>query len=167
MLPLGTTAGGKVHTFSSGDSYTATGFNAATGPQPNPVNPLGNPPYPGDTSSDGPNWVGFLSTTYNESFILTYNFAYDGATVDSGLVPPYLPTATSMKQQVQNEFLPIYGNQPSSTPWASDDSLFAFFIGINDIGNSYTQKNESSVQASIFVEYARLLEQVCILSRYI
>lgn len=152
---------------SSGDSYTATGFNATAGPQPNPCNPLGNPPYPGYTSSDGPNWVGFLSTTYNESFILTYNFAYNGSTVDSSLVPPYLPTAPSVKQQVQNDFLPRYGNHPSFTPWTTDDSLFGFFIGINDIGNSFTQKNVSSIQASIFVEYARLLEQVRILSRYV
>ena len=157
----------KAHTFSSGDSYTATGFNTTTGPQPNLGSPLGNPPYPGYTSSNGPNWVGFLSTTYNESFILTYNFACDGATMDSRLVPPYLPTVVSMKQQVQNDFLPTYGNQPSFTPWASDDSLFAFFIGINDIGNSYTQKNESSIQANIFVEYAELLEQVRIPSRYV
>ena len=72
-----------------------------------------------------------------------------------------------MKQQIQNDFLPIYGSHPSSTPWSSNDSLFAFFIGINDIGNSYTQKNKSSVQTSIFVEYADLLEQVRISSRHI
>lgn len=71
-----------------------------------------------------------------------------------------------MKHQVQNEFLPMYGNQPSFAPWTSDDSLFAFFIGINDIGNSYTQKNGSNIQASIFVEYAKLLEQVRILYRH-
>lgn len=65
-----------------------------------------------------------------------------------------------MKQQVQNEFLPVYGNHPSIAPWTSQDSLFAFFIGINDVGNSYAQQNESSLQSTIFQEYAGLLEQV-------
>ena len=166
MFPLNRIAENS-HTSSSGDSYTATGFNAATGPQSNSCNPLGNPPYPSYTSSDGPNWVGFLSTTYNESLILTYNFAQDGAIVDSSLVPPYLPTTPSMKHQIQNDFSPRYGNQTSFTPWTSNDSLFGFFIGINDIGNSYTQKNKSDVQTNIFVEYANLLEEVCFLSLYV
>lgn len=65
-----------------------------------------------------------------------------------------------MKQQIQSEFLPTYGSHPSVAPWTSDSSLFAFFIGINDVGNSWTQKNESSLQATIFQEYAGLLEQI-------
>src|SRR5690242_18177297 len=84
------------HFFVFGDSYTQTGFNPNS-TQPSLSNPFGNPPYPGWTSSNGPNWVGFLTTTYNASKLLTYNLAYGGATVDSALVTPYAPTVLSLK----------------------------------------------------------------------
>lgn len=41
------------------------------GEQPSRDNPIGNPAFPGVTSSIGPNWVGFLTGTYNASFIRT------------------------------------------------------------------------------------------------
>lgn len=138
-----------------GDSYTQTGFDPKAA-QPSAANPFGNPTYPGWTSSNGPNWVGFLTNTYNQSQILTYNLAYGGATVDSALVTPYAPTVISMKDQVQTQYLPIYGN---SSVWNTESSLFAFFIGINDVGNSWWLNN-ATLYDTIFSEYARLLEQI-------
>ena len=143
------------HLFVFGDSYTQTGFNI-NGTQPSPSNPLGNPPYPGWTSSNGPNWVGFLTTTYNASTLLTYNMAYGGATVDAALVAPYTPTVISMKNQVQTEFLPTYGSHPDFAPWTSDSSLFALFIGINDVGNSWWLNN-STLYDTIFSVYEKQL----------
>ncbi|KAH9862578.1 hypothetical protein IAQ61_009995 [Plenodomus lingam] len=142
----------------SGDSYTQTGFNV-NGTQPNANNPFGNPGYPGWTSSNGPNWIGFLSTTYNASRLLTYNLAYGGATVDSALVTPYAPTVLSLKDQVELEFLPTYGSHDPSTPWSSQSSLFAFFIGINDVGNSWAANN-STLYDAIFGEFAGLVDKV-------
>lgn len=144
--------------FVFGDSYTQTGFSP-TSTQPSPSNPFGNPPYPGWTSSNGPNWVGFLTTTYNASTILTYNLAYGGATVDSALVTPYAPTVISMKDQVEKQFVPIYGGKPDAAPWSGESSLFAFWIGINDVGNSWWLNNGTLYDA-IFTTYASLLEQV-------
>ncbi|KAF2733422.1 hypothetical protein EJ04DRAFT_495218 [Polyplosphaeria fusca] len=144
--------------FVFGDSYTQTGFNI-TGTQPSPSNPMGNPPYPGWTSSNGPNWVDFLTFTYNESLIQTYNLAYGGATVDSALVAPYKPTVLSMKNQIEDQFLPTYGAHSASTPWTSKNSLFAFWIGINDVGNSWWLKNSTLIDA-IFAEYSSLLDQL-------
>jgi phospholipase/lecithinase/hemolysin len=144
--------------FVFGDSYTQTGFDPKAA-QPSPANPFGNPTYPGWTSSNGPNWVGFLTTTYNQSKILTYNLAYGGATVDSALVTPYASTVISMKDQVQTQYLPIYGSHPATAPWNSDSSLFAFFIGINDVGNSWWLNN-ATLYDTIFSEYAGLLEQI-------
>jgi phospholipase/lecithinase/hemolysin len=148
----------QLTTASSGDSYTQTGFDV-NGTQPNPANPLGNPPYPGYTSSNGPNWVDFLTTTYNASALLTYNLAYGGATVDSHLVTPYAPTVLSLSDQVTSEFLPKYGSHPSFAPWTSSSSLFAFFIGINDVGNSWSLNN-STLYSTIFTEYEDLLDAV-------
>ncbi|KAF2830711.1 hypothetical protein CC86DRAFT_378966 [Ophiobolus disseminans] len=144
--------------FVFGDSYTQTGFDPKAA-QPSASNPFGNPTYPGWTSSNGPNWVGFLTTTYNKSNILTYNLAYGGATVDSALVTPYAPTVISMKDQVQTQYLPIYGSHPATAPWTSKSSLFAFFIGINDVGNSWWLNNATLYDA-IFSTYAGLLDQI-------
>jgi phospholipase/lecithinase/hemolysin len=144
--------------FVFGDSYTQTGFDPKAA-QPSASNPFGNPAYPGWTSSNGPNWVGFLTTTYNQSRILTYNMAYGGATVDSALVTPYASTVISMKDQVETQYLPIYGPHPATAPWTGDSSLFAFFIGINDVGNSW-YLNNATLYDTIFSEYARLLDQV-------
>jgi len=153
--------GGIEQMFVFGDSYTTTGFNATTGPQPSAGNPLGNPKYPGNTASNGPNWVDYLTVKYNESLVLTYNLAYGGATVDSALVAQYLPTVLSLKQQVQTEFLPLYGTDELAT-WNPSTSLFALFIGINDVGNSYsaTANGNTTIYDAILSEYASLINQL-------
>jgi len=143
--------------FAFGDSYTQTGFDP-TSTQPSPSNPFGNPPYPGWTSSNGPNWLGFLTTTYNQSTILTYNMAYGGATVDSALVKPYADSVVSMKDQVEKQFVPIYRDRKSAK-WNAEDSLFAFWIGINDVGNSWWLNNATLYDA-IFATYTDLLSQL-------
>ncbi|KAI9813585.1 MAG: hypothetical protein M1827_003654 [Pycnora praestabilis] len=145
--------------FVFGDSYSTTDFNL-TGSLPGPSNPLGNPGYPGWTASNGPNWVDFLTTTYNQSFIETFDLAYGGATVDSALVKPYLPTVLSLKQQIQNEFLPTFTvGMPAAAPWTSADSLFSIFIGINDVGNTYAG-NYNSINNALLKVYSELVDQL-------
>jgi hypothetical protein len=119
---------------------------------------MGNPPYPGWTSSNGPNWVDFLTTTYNASLLYTYNLAYGGATVDSALVAPWRPDVLSLKNQVQDLYLPNYNPAPAAAPWKAADSLFAFFIGINDVGNTWWLNN-ATLYDQIFSVYNGLLEQ--------
>ncbi|KAL1310583.1 hypothetical protein AAFC00_000861 [Neodothiora populina] len=155
---------GIEYMFIFGDSYTQTGFNISLA-QPNPSNPLGNPDYPGATASNGPNWVDFLTTTYNESFIETVNLAYGGATVDTALVTPYLPTVLSFIQQVQEEYLPVYSSSPSFLPWQSSNTLFGVFIGINDIDRTYYTFNNdtssrSTLESEIFSVYASLIDDL-------
>jgi hypothetical protein len=58
------------------------------------------------------------------------------ATVDSNLVTPYLPTVQSIVTQV-SLFQRYLAPKPAAAKWTSDDSLFAFWIGINDVGNSF------------------------------
>lgn len=113
----------------------------------------------GYTSSNGPNWIDYLTTTYNKSFVETVNLAYGGATVDSSLVAPYLPTVLSVKQQIQDEYLQIYASHSSAVPWSPDDSLFTIFIGINDIGNSYSSQN-ATLLPTIFTELSGLVDQL-------
>jgi len=106
-------------------------------------NPLGNPPYPGYTAVGGVNWVDVVTVQYNKSLVLTYNYAYGGATIDASLVTPYEPTVLSLTDQV-NEFLNSAASKPASTPWTSSNSLFSVWIGINDIGNSYGNGGDRS-----------------------
>ena len=81
----------------SGASYTATGFDWKNGVQPSPGNPFANPAsYKGHTSSNGPNFIMYLTTKYNQSMIQTYNFAWSGSPVPG------------MVGQIEDAFVPLY-----------------------------------------------------------
>ncbi|KAG8895650.1 hypothetical protein FRC00_007167 [Tulasnella sp. 408] len=69
---------------------------------------------------------------FNESHLYAYNFAYGGATIDATIVEPYTSTVLSMTDQM-NQFLANLSPPPSYAPWTSTDSIFSFFIGINDM----------------------------------
>ncbi|TDL24975.1 hypothetical protein BD410DRAFT_820166 [Rickenella mellea] len=117
--------------FVFGDSYTDDGFKIANGP---------NSPVPGFTSSNGPNWVMFLSNTYNVNGTKVFDLGSGGATIDAKLVTPFQPTVLSIVDQVA-EFDKFLAPKPPGAAWNSDDSLFAFWIGINDVGNSFGWTN--------------------------
>ena len=91
----------------------------------------------GHPTTGGLNWVDAVTTAYNKSLILTYNLAHSGATIDANLVKPYTATVKSLTDQV-NQFLTSYADEPASAPWSSENTLFSVWIGINDIGNSWT-----------------------------
>ena len=104
----------------------------------------------------------FLTTTYNSSLVLTYNFARGGATVDSDIVRPLFGTSTSFKQQVEAAFLPNYNSSiPSFLPkWTAKATLFIFFFGINDISMSAPFESDVPIDA-IITQYGKSVEQVC------
>lgn len=108
----------------------------------------------------GPNWIGYLTTTYNASTLLTYNLAYGGATIDSTLVKPWRDDVLSLTNQVEDLFLAHLGSHPASTPWKSDNSLFTFFIGINDIGNSYWLGDFDNFHNKLMDVYFGLINKV-------
>ena len=86
----------------------------------------------------GPNWIDFMTTVNNKSLVLTYNYAYGGATINASLVQPYEPTVLSLIDQV-NEFMGQAASKPATAPWTSENALFSIWIGINDIGTTYSQ----------------------------
>ncbi|KAK5626307.1 hypothetical protein RRF57_002022 [Xylaria bambusicola] len=143
------------------NAFIFAGFDY-TSTQPSAVNPLGNPTYPGWTSSNGPNWVGYLTFKYNASSLLTYNLAYGGATVDSNLVAPYDVSVKSLKDQVELEFIPGYTGNSAKATWTGDNSIFAVWIGINDIGNSYYKGADETkvLNAQIFDAISDLIDQI-------
>jgi hypothetical protein len=123
---------------------------------------LGNPTYPGYTAANGPNWVDYLTVKYNDSYVLTYNLAYGGATMDSSLVAPYKPEVSSISNQIENQWFPVYGGRPSFAPWTSQDTLFAIFDGINDVGNSWYQGVAATtvLNTKIFAVYHGLVDML-------
>ncbi|KAI9663438.1 MAG: hypothetical protein M1829_006076 [Trizodia sp. TS-e1964] len=147
---------GVQHMFTFGDSYSATGFNPKVGPQPNSGDVLSQVHW---TSCGGPNWVSYLTTTYNKSPFLQYNLAVGGATVDTAIAGTYRSNVLSFRQQVEELFLPIYGSASTPAPWTGANSLFAIWIGINDIidcqGASLNDKIDS-----VIAEYGILVEKL-------
>ncbi|AEO68387.1 carbohydrate esterase family 16 protein [Thermothielavioides terrestris NRRL 8126] len=134
-----------------GDSYSQTGFDINS-TKPAPGNPLGNPPLPGWTASGGLNWVGFLTSVFNTTTVLTYNFAYGGATTNATLVAPYEPTVLSLIDQVA-EFSGSIASKPSYAPWTAQNSLFGVWIGVNDVGNSWWLSNYTQIVDQIMDSY--------------
>lgn len=141
---------------SFGDSYSQTGFDVGSS-KPSPANPLGNPSYPGWTSSGGPNWVGYLVREYNASSLYSYNFAYGGATVNASLVKPFEPTVKSLIDQVK-QFSSSIATKPSYAPWKTNNTLFAIWMGVNDVGNSWWNANEAELLVQIMDDYFEQVE---------
>jgi phospholipase/lecithinase/hemolysin len=139
-----------------GDSYSQTGFNI-TSTKPSAANPIGNPALPGSTASGGYNWVGFSVTKFNASLLLSYNFAYGGATTDANLVTPYEPTVLSFVDQV-NEFSEYLARKPSWAPWTSADTLVGVWMGVNDVGNAFVETNGTLVVKDVVKRYFELLQ---------
>ncbi|CAE6350880.1 unnamed protein product [Rhizoctonia solani] len=107
--------------FAFGDSYTAVGFNSWAS-VPTDANPLGVS-YPGSTTAGGANWVGYLTTQYNQSKFWSFDYAVSGNEV------------SGVSNQVNEDFLSSQGagNKPSYAPWTATNTLFSTFIGINDL----------------------------------
>ena len=119
-------------TVTSGDSYTDTGFDT-NGAQPSAGNPLGNPAYPSHTMSGGPNYIDFLTMKYNNSLVLSYNFAMSGATISDNIVAAVSPDIHTFQQQVENYFKPKYSTPGGNNArWSANDAVFLIFIGINE-----------------------------------
>ncbi|PMD24605.1 carbohydrate esterase family 16 protein [Hyaloscypha hepaticicola] len=139
---------------SFGDSYSQTGF-LITGAKPSTSNPIGNPGFPGYTTTNGNNWLTYLLHPSSSSTLLSYNFAYGGATTDASLVKPYTSTVLSLVDQVtlfesHVAPLPSTANSPSLT---SSNTLFAIWIGVNDVGNAWGSSNWSTLSKQIINQY--------------
>ncbi|TCD67288.1 hypothetical protein EIP91_000311 [Steccherinum ochraceum] len=136
--------------FTFGDSYTTDGFNISAGV---------DSPVPGFTSSNGPNWVQSLGGTYNITDTKVFNLASGGATIDAALVAPFEPTVLSIVDQV-TQFNQILAPKPPGAQWAGNNSLFAVWIGINDVGNSFAWSNVTSQSAFHRTLMRRLFGQI-------
>lgn len=99
--------------------------------------------------------------TYNTSETLCWNFAYGGATTNSTLVHPYSTKVPDFTAQV-DLFEQYVGAKPAIADWTTDDSMFGVWLGVNDIGNSYTNTtaDEAALISKIMVTYSSQLERL-------
>lgn len=124
-----------------------TSFNVE-GTQPSPSDPMGNPAlgklmqlllntqvhlsnfhHTGTGATGGGiNWIGYLTTADNASLVLSYNLAIGGATIDNAILNSGYPDMTGQVATFQEN----YSSKPASAPWCSGDSVFGFWIGINE-----------------------------------
>ncbi|KNB10584.1 hypothetical protein FOXG_10745 [Fusarium oxysporum f. sp. lycopersici 4287] len=149
-------AGSIGYLFTFGDSYSQTGFDP-NGAKPSAANPLGNPPFPGWTAAGGANWVGDIVKEQNNSLVLSYNFAYGGATVDANIVKPYASTVLSFVDQV-NQFSNSVGKHPAGTSWTAQNTIAGVWIGVNDVGNSFYLQDADAVVEKATTRYFELLQ---------
>lgn len=146
------------HLVAFGDSLSSTRFQVH-GHQPSKGNPIGNPPYPGITSTIGPNWLGYLTAEYNATFLQTVNLAYSGATVDNDIVPAMSTGVKSFKEQVLTQWMELYVPPQGSFEWSPHDTLFATFIGNNDVRDSFLTDTMGGLGKSV-EQYMELLHTI-------
>lgn len=103
--------------------------------------------------------MGMLASQLNTSTLLTYNFAYGGATTDSNLVKPYDPSVKSYVDQVA-QFSSSIASHPSYAPWTAANTLVGVWIGVNDVGNTYWLSNVTDVTNAVI---SRQFEQLQII----
>ncbi|KAI5819303.1 hypothetical protein BZA77DRAFT_305060 [Pyronema omphalodes] len=118
-----------------GDSYTDTGFNSSATPLPSAACPLGQPNcLQGHSYAGGYNWISSLTTLYNHSVTATWNFARSGDVLDTALVN---------RASIISRQLPEFHSVSQHIP-INRNTLFAIFIGINDIGATWQNGQDPS-----------------------
>jgi hypothetical protein len=101
-------------------------------------------------------WAGHIATEHNTSLTLVYNFAISGSTVDNEIIQAYAPDIPSMTDQMTT-WLANLKEHPGYAPWTSENTLFFIWVGINDVGNSFSQPG---IQGTLTKDLDRLLEHI-------
>ncbi|KAL4871410.1 hypothetical protein BDV12DRAFT_206535 [Aspergillus spectabilis] len=136
--PLRRQAAEATYFFTFGNSYTQTGFST-TGEQPSTLNPMGNP-----------------ALAKLISCLLSYNLAIGGATIDDSLVSSYQGDLVSHMELFEQ----TYSGMPESAPWTADDAVFAFWIGVNDIGNAFYNTDANTFIPQLVDRLNSLVQQL-------
>lgn len=140
FLPNLTAYNSALTFYASGDSYSTVGFWPG-GDLPTPGSPLGNPALPGQTTANGLNWVGHLTSTLNTSQVLTYDFAVTGATVSKKIVDTYAQFCVDDQVAQYKEYV--------SKKISTADTLVAVWIGINDLGEPFWKKTSPPIEKTL------------------
>ncbi|EME43722.1 carbohydrate esterase family 16 protein [Dothistroma septosporum NZE10] len=128
--------------FAFGDSYTATLFNTSD-TQPSLSNPMGNPAYPGTTTSGADNWIDVVVYNSTRNDTVAYNYATGANMVNITACQGQAYAASGPVKEL-NDQMALFKQLPTTVKWNATNSVFFNFFGINDIsvqvysGRSYT-----------------------------
>jgi len=82
-------------------------------------------------------WTDYLYAVFKDYHTQQYwNFARDGAVIDSAVIPPRIESYGTLSDQVkdfEDLFTPMPG--PRNVDWHSNDTLFILAFGVNDLRN--------------------------------
>jgi len=149
------------HIFAFGDSWSYTQFDIG-GVQPSLTNPFGNPSLPSDGTTSPPEWLHYLTLTYNATFTRTYNLAHGAAPIDRACVRPHenLAFTSTFTEQVQDLWRVVYGPHPPSAKWNADDTLFAIWFGVVDLSLAFDRDEytEELLNVKTIAAYSANLE---------
>ncbi|KAL9633476.1 MAG: hypothetical protein Q9164_004675 [Protoblastenia rupestris] len=115
---------------------------------------MGNPQIDPSKEPMENKWISYLTTQYNDSMIETYNLALTSSTVDGSLIPH----GADLVSQVQETFIPNYGSKKGDV-WDPSTTLFASFIGVNDVEISASNVTAAGKWDNIFQSYSNLADQ--------
>ena len=80
--------------------------------------------------------------------------------IDNAIVQsPFGYQVKSFADQVRQNFQPKYTGS-LAFPWASNDTLFIIFFGINDSLNTFSKPDNDSLQYAQIKSYENLVNQV-------
>ena len=147
-LSVGTA--GTALTLSSGDSYSSTS-SWAGGAAPSDANPIGNPQFPGQTTSGGLNWVGQAIAELNSSVVYSHDFAVSGATIDTAIVDTWAGSGVDDQVDLFGQYVADSGT------WTPQDTLTVVWVGINDVGHPYWDGKVAPI-CQVMKRYLELLD---------
>jgi phospholipase/lecithinase/hemolysin len=103
-------------------------------------------------------WITYLLHPSSDSTLLNYNFASGGATTDASLVKPYQSTVLSLIDQV-SLFTKNLSPLPSNSLTASN-TLTDIWIGVNDVGNAWSNANWPTLSQKIIDQYFSQVQEL-------
>lgn len=119
---------------------------------------MGNPSLGEGTVTDGVNWVGYISTIFNSSLVLSYNLAHYSATVNNSIVEA---GPKDLVYQVTWDFRHHYCFQSGADGmWDGVTALFALWLGINDVERTYLDLDPNAKILAIMESYLRLIHEL-------
>lgn len=75
-----------------------------------------------------------MTSEYNTTTVLTYDWAYYGADISNSIINTGVTTdVVAQVAEFEANLVPA----PDYAPWTADNLLVAVWIGINDIGNCF------------------------------
>ncbi|OJJ63017.1 hypothetical protein ASPSYDRAFT_41714 [Aspergillus sydowii CBS 593.65] len=122
---------------------------------------MGNPQLGHGAAADSINWVGYLTTQYNDTTVLSYNHAVSGATVNNSIVASDHDVPQDLVYQVLDGFERNYcPPHIAGLGWRAEEALFGVWIGINDIYFAYQLPDPLEILSRVLQSYFNLVDHL-------